>query len=107
MLKSININPRSYASIRKAVREGVVNNRGQLLREIHNAFRTSAKTHETHETHETQKDTPRQAEAETIVEVAGVETVETVETAAVPTTEPTTRSTIKPTITGRKDGAVK
>ncbi|MFA7018532.1 MAG: hypothetical protein WC239_06075 [Sphaerochaetaceae bacterium] len=104
MLKSININPRSYASIRKAVREGVVNNRGQLLREIHNAFRTSAKTHETHETHETQKDTPRQAEAETIV---GVETVETVETVAVPTTEPTTRSTIKSTVTGRKDGAVK
>jgi len=34
------LNPRSFASIRKAVREGHLTNRGQLLREIYNAFRT-------------------------------------------------------------------
>ncbi len=34
------VNPRSFASIRKAVQEGAVKSRGQFFREIYNAFHT-------------------------------------------------------------------
>jgi hypothetical protein len=43
------MNPRSYADIRKAVREGHAKSRGELMRQVQQAFREPAKIREIEE----------------------------------------------------------
>ncbi len=41
-VQKVRLNPRSFKDIRRAIREGDVGSRGQLLREMHDAFRAPA-----------------------------------------------------------------